>query len=50
MQNEERFSLARGENGFVEIRILPGGELFWLVLRQTGFHGKVGFGEIESLF
>ena len=50
VKNEKRFVLASGEDGFVKIRVLPGSELFWLVLRQTGFHGKVGFGEIEGLF
>ena len=50
VENEKRLSLTCGENGFVKIRVLPSGELFWLVLRQTGFHGKVGFGEVEGLF
>src|SRR5579859_3402863 len=50
VENEERLSLACGEDGFVKIRVLPGGKLFRLVLRQTGFHGKVGLGEIEGLF
>ena len=50
VKNEKGVALACGENGFVKIRVLPGCELFWLVLRQAGFHGKVGFGEIEGLF
>lgn len=50
MKNEKRFSLACGENGVVQIRVLPSGELLRLVLRQAGFHGKVSFGEIEGLF
>src|SRR5579859_5923048 len=50
VKNEERLSLSCGENSFVKIGVLPGSELFGLVLRQAGFHRKVGFGEIESLF
>ncbi len=50
VEDEQGFALASGEDGFVKIRVLPGSELFGLVLRQTGFHGKVGFGEIEGLF
>src|SRR5579871_6109997 len=50
VQDEERFSLARSENSVIEICVLPGSELFWFVLRQAGFHGKVSLGEIESLF
>jgi len=50
VEDEQGFALARGEDGFVKIRVLPGSKLFGLVLRQTGFHGKVGFGEIEGLF
>src|SRR5260221_13258464 len=50
VENEKGLALACGKNGFVKIPVLPGGELFWLVLRQTGFHGKVGFGQIEGLF
>ena len=50
MQDKKRFTLACRENGFIKIGILPGDELFWLVLRQAGFHGKVSYGEIESLF
>src|SRR5262249_12211441 len=50
VENEEGLSLARCENSFVKISILPGGELLWLVLRQARFHRKVGFGEIEGLF
>ncbi len=49
VEDEQGFALASGEDGFVKIRVLPGSELFGLVLRQTGFHGKVGFGEIEGL-
>ena len=50
VENEKRLAPARGENRFVKIRVLPGSELFGLVLRQAGFHGKVSFGEIEGLF
>src|SRR5262249_40998557 len=49
VKNEKWFALARGENGFVKIRVLPCGELFRLVLRQAGFHRKVSFRQIESL-
>src|SRR5882672_1344721 len=50
VKNEKGFALARSENGFVKIGVLPSGELLGLVLRQAGFHGKVSFAEIEGLF
>jgi len=50
VQDEERFALAGTENGFVEVRVLPSGELFWLVQGQTGFHGKSVFGRLRVFF
>ena len=46
MQDKERFTLPSYKNGVVKIRFLPSGELLWLILRETGFHRKVSFGEI----
>ena len=46
VQNKKWFALSSCKNGIVKIRFLPGIELFWLILRETGFHRKVSFGEI----
>ena len=48
MQHEERLALAGLQNSLVEVGFFPGGELFRLVLRQAGLHGKIGFRQVES--
>jgi hypothetical protein len=49
VKDEERLASARFQNFFVEMGSFPGRELFGLVQRQAGFHGKIGFGQVEGL-
>ena len=46
MQNKKRLAFAGLKNFFVEMGLFPGSELFGLVLRQAGFHGEIGLGQV----
>ena len=50
VEDKKGLAFAGGQNALVELGLLPGGKLLGLVERQTGFHGKISFGEIEGLF
>ena len=47
VQDEQRLTLTRLKDAFVKMRFLPGGELFRLILRKTGFHWKIGLGQVQ---
>jgi len=47
VQDEERFALAGTENGFVEVRVLPSGELFGSFRGRLAFMGKSVFGRLR---
>src|SRR5260370_10507932 len=47
MQYEERLAFAGLQDAFVDVSRVPGFELFRLVLRQAGFHGKIRFRQVQ---
>ena len=48
VKDEKRFAFTRIENLLIQIDFLPSLQLFRLVQRQTGLHGKISFGKIEG--
>src|ERR1700751_4286795 len=49
MQHKQGLAFARLQNALVEMRFLPCGQLFRLVLRQTRLHWEIGFWQVKSL-
>ena len=48
VQHEQRLAFPRFQDALVDVAGIPGFELFWLVLRQAGLHGKIGFRQVQS--
>lgn len=50
MKNKQRRTGAFLKNALIEVHLFPRGKLFGLALRQSRFHGELGFWKIEGAF